>query len=46
LQCLVGTDNTLQPTYKCNGNVGIVMVDAETMKVGYGQICFGTDMVY
>ena len=32
--CLVGTDNTLPPTYKCNGDVGKVLVDekAATMK--------------
>jgi len=40
LQCLVGTENTLPPTYKCNGDVGIVLVDAATMKVGYAQISY------
>jgi len=42
LQCLVGTENTLPPTYKCNGDVGKVLVDekAAPMKVGYAQILY------
>jgi len=42
LQCLVGTENTLPPTYKCNGDVGKMLVDekAAPMKVGYAQISY------